>query len=95
MHWERWGRVALTQRGTPLCPCCKCTRKVINTCVAMRTEETYMVLLLIEHEGSDVPTLIGAGSSLSANTDGGAANTEMVGGARNSMERRRYCDVSN
>ena len=95
MHWEHWGRVALTQRGTPLCPRRKRTRKVINTCVAMRTEETYAVLLLVEHEGSDVLTLIGAGSGLSANTDGGAANTEMVGGARNSTERRRHCDVSN
>ena len=51
---------------------------------------TYSILLLIEHEGSDGPTLVGMGSSLSTNVDGGTPNAEMVGGSRNGTEGRRH-----
>ena len=53
--------------------------------------ETNLILLLIEHERSNGPTLIGTGSSLSTNTNSGTANAEMVGRARDGMKGRRHC----
>ena len=49
-----------------------------------------MVLLLVEHEGSNGLTLIGMGPSLSTNADSSAANAETVGGARDGVEGRRH-----
>ena len=51
---------------------------------------TYSVLLLIEHEGSDGPPLVGTGPGLSMNTDGSMANAEMVGGTWDSVEGGRH-----
>ena len=51
---------------------------------------TYSVLLFIEHKGSNSPTLIGTGSSLSMNMDGSMANAEMVGSTRDGAEGRRH-----
>ena len=50
-----------------------------------------MVFLLIKHERSNGPTLIGTGPSLSMNMDSGIANAEVVGGAGDGLERRRHC----
>ena len=50
-----------------------------------------MVFLFIKHEGSDGPTLIGVGPGLATNTDSGTTDAEVIGGARNSSERRRHC----
>ena len=52
-----------------------------------------MVFLLIEHEGSNIPTLIVTGSGLSTNADGSTANAEMVSGTRNGVEGRRHLEV--
>ena len=52
-----------------------------------------MILLFVEHKGHDGMTLIGMDSSLSMNMDSSTANAKVVGGTRNSMERRRYCGL--
>ena len=57
----------------------------------MRTKRTYSVFLLIKHKGSNGPTLIGVGPGLSTDVDSSTANAEVVGGAGDSVERRRYC----
>ena len=49
-----------------------------------------MIFLLVEHKRSNGPTLIGAGPGLSMNTDGGAANAELIGSARDGTEGRRH-----
>ena len=60
-----------------------------NTC-NNEQGRTYTILLLIEHEGSDSPTLVGAGTSLSADTNGSMANAEVIGGTGNGVEGRRH-----
>ena len=53
-------------------------------------QRTYSVFLLIIHERSNGPTLVGTGSGLSTNTNSSTANAEMVSGARDSTEGRRH-----
>ena len=67
--------------------------EAIRTCVTIRTE-TYMILLFVEHEGSNGSTLIGARPGLPMNADGSMANTEVVGGTWDGAERGRHCGVS-
>ena len=49
-----------------------------------------MILLLVEHEGSDGPTLIGTNPSLTTDTNSGVANAKMVGGAGNGAEGGKH-----
>ena len=58
--------------------------------VEQQEQGTYTIFLLVEHEGSNSPTLVGTGPSLSMNMDGGTANAKVVGSARNSVEGRRH-----
>ena len=51
---------------------------------------TYTIFLLVVHEGSNGPPLIGTGPGLSMNADGSTANAEVVGGTRNGAEGRRH-----
>ena len=58
----------------------------VRTHVMMRME-TYLVFLFIVHEGGDGPTLVGAGSSLATDLNGGMAYPQMVDGARNNVRK--------
>ena len=53
---------------------------------------TYTILLLIVHEGSNGPTLIGMRPSLSMNTDGSMANAKMVNSTRDGVTNARHCN---
>ena len=54
-------------------------------CVEQQLSRTYLVFLFIKHERSNGPTGIGTVTSLTADTNGGMTNTQVVDSARDSM----------
>ena len=56
-----------------------------------RRQGTYLVLLLIVHEGSNGVAGVGTITGLTTNTNGGSTNAEMINGAGDSTRRGRHC----
>ena len=55
---------------------------------------TYTVTFFVKHEGGDSPSLVGAITGLTADSDGGTAPAVLILGARNSASGHRHGRVS-
>ena len=67
-----------------------CHEHTTNNSVRVMTNKfkgTYVVLLLVEHEGRNSPAGVGPITSLTADTDSGTAPAILILGARNGMGR--------
>ena len=61
-----------------------------STRETMKAEEAYTVTFFVEHEGSNGPSLVGAVSGLTPDTNGGTTTAVLVLGSGDGTSRHRH-----